>query len=304
MAETFRAPKAVQEEASLNSGWEKITQPVDIHDVLAIRQSWQGENGRVWAEKIIDNLAVRAANARALSLMASKEGDMTEVSDLNEELTELLADIVSFYFRAHGAHWNVTGTDFAEYHALFNEIYEDVYGSIDPLAENLRKLGIKAPFTLPQFIALRTLDDSSTNSSDARVLATDLLAANDAIVNGIAEAFDSAQEANQQGIANFLADRLDKHQFWKWQLTASLGEEVANPTPVEPAEDIAEEGVETDESTYPMPIAGRSASGASDLPLADRERAWDASAADKRVQDWAGGKDSMDWAKYGKAFLC
>lgn len=303
MAETFRAPKAVQEEASLNSGWEKITQPVDIHDVLAIRQSWQGENGRVWAEKIIDNLAVRAANARALSLMASKEGDMTEVSDLNEELTELLADIVSFYFRAHGAHWNVTGTDFAEYHALFNEIYEDVYGSIDPLAENLRKLGIKAPFTLPQFIALRTLDDSSTNSSDARVLATDLLAANDAIVNGIAEAFDSAQEANQQGIANFLADRLDKHQFWKWQLTASLGEEVANPTPVEPAEDIAEEGVETDESTYPMPIAGRSASGASDLPLADRERAWDASAADKRVQDWAGGKDSMDWAKYGKAFF-
>lgn len=269
MAETFRAPKAVQEEASLNAGWEKITQPVDIHDVLAIRQSWQGENGRVWAEKIIDNLAVRAANARALSLMASKEGDMTEVSDLNEELTELLADIVSFYFRAHGAHWNVTGTDFAEYHALFNEIYEDVYGSIDPLAENLRKLGIKAPFTLPQFIALRTLDDSSTNSSDARVLATDLLAANDAIVNGIAEAFDSAQEANQQGIANFLADRLDKHQFWKWQLTASLGEEVADPTPVEPAEDIAEEGVETDESTYPMPIVPRSGESESESSQED-----------------------------------
>ena len=257
MAETFRAPKIVQEEAIENRGWEKITQPLDIHDVFQIRTSWQGENGRVWAEKIIDNLAVRAANARALSLMASKEGDMTEVSDLNEELTELLADIVSFYFRAHGAHWNVTGTDFAEYHALFNEIYEDVYGSIDPLAENLRKLGIKAPFTLPQFIALRTLDDSSTNSSDARVLATDLLAANDEIVNGIAEAFDCAQEENQQGIANFLADRLDKHQFWKWQLTASLGEEVSNPTPVESAEDVIEEPTEQDESTYPMPIVAR-----------------------------------------------
>lgn len=258
MAETFRAPKAVQEEASLNPTIVGIENPLDISAVMAIRTSWQGENGRAWAEKIIDNLAVRAANARALSLMASKEGDMTEVSDLNEELTELLADIVSFYFRAHGAHWNVTGTDFAEYHALFNEIYEDVYGSIDPLAENLRKLGIKAPFTLPQFIALRSLDDSSTNSSDARVLATDLLSANDAIVNGIAEAFDSAQEANQQGIANFLADRLDKHQFWKWQLTASLGEEVADPTPVEPAEDIAEEPTEQEDSTYPMPIVGRS----------------------------------------------
>ena len=55
----------------------------------------------------------------------------------------------------------------------------------------------------------------------------------------------------------------------------------------------------------PMPMVfmdDRSASGASDLPLAARDRAWDAAAADKRVQDWAGG-ENIDWAKYGKAFF-
>jgi HK97 family phage prohead protease len=46
----------------------------------------------------------------------------------------------------------------------------------------------------------------------------------------------------------------------------------------------------------------RSATGASDLALADRDTSWDAGEADKRVQAWAGG-DNMDWAKYGKAFF-
>lgn len=41
------------------------------------------------------------------------------------------------------------------------------------------------------------------------------------------------------------------------------------------------------------------------LPLADRDRAWDASAAEKRVREWAGGStpDDVDFEKYRKAFF-
>ena len=259
--ETFRAPKAVMEEVRENEKFlEKIAQPLTLEEVVEIRTTWQGDKGREWAAQIVDNQLQRAATIH-IARAAVKENsmpDMNELPDLQEELTELLADVVSFYFRAHGAHWNVVGTDFAEYHALFNEIYEDVYGSIDPIAENLRKIGSQAPFTLPQFIALRSIDDSSLASSDAKILATDLLVANDAIIDGIAEAFDCATENNQQGIANFLADRLDKHQFWKWQLSSSIGIEVQNPTPAEPVEDVLEEGIENEEATLPMPIMGRS----------------------------------------------
>jgi starvation-inducible DNA-binding protein len=47
----------------------------------------------------------------------------------------------SFYLKAHYFHWNVEGPDFKEYHDLFGVIYEEVYGSIDDFAENIRKLG-------------------------------------------------------------------------------------------------------------------------------------------------------------------
>lgn len=39
------------------------------------------------------------------------------------------------------------------------------------------------------------------------------------------------------------------------------------------------------------------------LSLADAAHTWDAAAAVARIQEWAGGKDNMDWAKYGKAFF-
>ena len=268
--------------------------------------AWGGDAGFAWSTRIRNQIS---KSARALSLMASEEGemaDMNEVPDLNEELTELLADVVSFYFRAHGAHWNVKGADFSEYHKLFLKIYEDVYESIDPIAENLRKLGSIAPFTLGSFMALRTIDDAPAILQDPIALANDLLAANDIILDELSDAFDCASAYNQQGVANFLAGRIDQHQFWKWQLTASLGQEVTQPSP-DPvdAQGVDEDDVdeEMDGATMPMMIMPRMASGASDLEIAPRDTAWDAAAADKRVQEYAGGKDNMDWAKYGKAFF-
>jgi HK97 family phage prohead protease len=353
MAETFRVPAGVQDEAKKALGWIAdghagsgftpvgkkrasdlaAGHPVSAETILRMYSffkrhevdkqaegfnsgedgfpsagrvawsAWGGDAGFAWSTRIRNQIS---KSARALSLMASEEGemaDMNEVPDLNEELTELLADVVSFYFRAHGAHWNVKGADFSEYHKLFLKIYEDVYESIDPIAENLRKLGSIAPFTLGSFLALRTIEDAPAILQDPIALANDLLAANDIVLDELSDAFDCASAYNQQGVANFLAGRIDQHQFWKWQLTASLGMEVTQPSP-DPvdAQGVDEDDEEMDGATMPMMIMPRMASGASDLDIAPRDTAWDAAAADKRVQEWAGG-DKMDWAKYGKAFF-
>jgi HK97 family phage prohead protease len=356
MAETFRVPQGVQDEAKMALAWIAdghagngftavgkkrasdlaAGHPVSAETILRMYSffkrhevdkqaegfnsgedgfpsagrvawsAWGGDAGFTWSTRIRNQIS---KSARALSLMASEEGDMADmnqVPDLNEELTELLADVVSFYFRAHGAHWNVKGADFSEYHKLFQKIYEDVYESIDPLAENLRKLGSIAPFTLGSFMALRCLEDAPTILQDPIALANDLLTANDMILDELSDAFDCASMYNQQGIANFLAGRIDSHQYWKWQLTVSQGQEVTQPSvdPVD-AQGVDEDDLEeqVDGAYMPMMIMPRNASGASDLPVAPRDTTWDAAAADKRVQEYAGGKDNMDWAKYGKAFF-
>ena len=318
MAETFRVPAGVQDEAKKALGWIAdghagsgftpvgkkrasdlaAGHPVSAETILRMYSffkrhevdkqaegfnsgedgfpsagrvawsAWGGDAGFAWSTRIRNQIS---KSARALSLMASEEGDMAdmnEVPDLNEELTELLADVVSFYFRAHGAHWNVKGSDFSEYHKLFLKIYEDVYESIDPIAENLRKLGSLAPFTLGSFLALRSIEDAPATLQDPMALASDLLAANDIILDELSDAFDCATAYNQQGVANFLAGRIDQHQFWKWQLTASLGQEVtqASPDPVD-AQGVDEDDDQpydqvddmlSEQGLAPMPIMPRS----------------------------------------------
>lgn len=139
---------------------------------------------------------------------------------LPEALKTLLSDVVSLYFRAHGYHWNVVGQDFSQYHSLFSDIYSDIYGSVDPIAENLRKLDELAPYQLDFFIKNRTLGDSKIGQVP-KAMAEDLLKANETVLNTLKQAFDAAIKADEQGVANFLADRIDQHQKWSWQLRAS-----------------------------------------------------------------------------------
>lgn len=135
-------------------------------------------------------------------------------------LQELLADVMVFRYRAQGYHWNVVGPDFHQYHALFSDIYEDVDGSIDVIAENIRKVQGMAPYKMGYFATKTSLTDTPTPTT-AGGMTSDLLVANEEVLSKLFQCFDICNEANQQGIANFLAERIDMHQKWAWQLRSS-----------------------------------------------------------------------------------
>ncbi len=139
---------------------------------------------------------------------------------LTDALKTVLSDSVTLYFAAHGFHWNVEGQDFSQYHELFAEIYEDVYSAIDPLAEDIRKLGEYAPFTLSKFTDLRTIEAKDVKP-EPQAMAKELLRLNDGILESIASAQKEAGKEEEQGIMNFLAERDDMHKKWRWMLTAS-----------------------------------------------------------------------------------
>lgn len=140
---------------------------------------------------------------------------------LAQNLQNLVADVFVLYLRAHGYHWNVEGSDFFQYHGLFDEIASDIYGSLDPLAENIRKLGEYAPFTLQSFAASTVLTTNRV-PTNPRSMASDLLEGNETVIGRLNECFKSANDEDQQGIANFLAERIDAHQKWSWFLKSAI----------------------------------------------------------------------------------
>lgn len=163
------------------------------------------------------------------------EGQEPTREYLASELKELLGNVVAVKFLAHGAHWNVKGVLFSQYHEFFGEIYEDYDSMIDPIAENIRKLDFDAPFTLPQFVA-DTEVDATFVGGDPVQLSLAIYKANEIVKGDIVETLECADSLNEQGIYNFLADLQDRTSKWHWQLGAVIGDDLRNAYFVDPEE--------------------------------------------------------------------
>jgi starvation-inducible DNA-binding protein len=144
------------------------------------------------------------------------------MEELAQMLVKLQSMVVKMWGQSHGYHWNIEGRTFKQDHAFLLEIYEDVFDSIDAYAENLRKIGVKAPFGLVQLQqnSLLKINDSLDLTSEQ--MFAELSKTNLQVIDKLKDIFDVATEARENGIANFLADRQDKHAFWQWQLQVTL----------------------------------------------------------------------------------
>ena len=149
------------------------------------------------------------------------EHKYTTMDKLVNALKIAFASEFSFYLKAHNFHWNVEGMHFQELHALFDTIYSEVLDSIDLFAENIRKLGAYTPASFGRFSMLSQIDDESEILPPEAMVA-ELLADSDKMAKLLKLTFDIATAAGEDGLANFLAERMDAHRKHSWMLRATL----------------------------------------------------------------------------------
>ena len=141
---------------------------------------------------------------------------------LADNLKTLLATEYAFSIKAQLFHWNVEGPDFAQLHEFFGNLYQEVYdGSIDRTAEYIRAMQDYAPGSFERFAELSQIQ-GQTKIPRARLMIEELLQNNDQMLNLLNECFAAAEQENQQGIANFIAERIDAHQKHGWMLRSFL----------------------------------------------------------------------------------
>ena len=132
----------------------------------------------------------------------------------------------SFYIKTHSFHWNVEGPLFTQYHEFFEKIYSDIYGTIDTIAEFLRKYDTPAPYTLLDFTSNNTYGDVQVDSNSPISMSKQLLSMIESMISEVKVLFDEATLQKEQGLANFLADRQDQLEFHAWWLRSSLKQTV------------------------------------------------------------------------------
>lgn len=136
---------------------------------------------------------------------------------LADQLKITQADAFVLYLKAHYYHWNVEGPNFPQYHEFLQNFYQDVYGSVDAIAELIRTLNVYAPGTLSRFQALTTIEESDTIPNAVQMM-NNIMEENNTMLETLKKSYNMAEEEKQVGIANFLQDRIQAHEKHGWML--------------------------------------------------------------------------------------
>ena len=136
---------------------------------------------------------------------------------LADTLRKLLAEVFGFYFKAHSYHWNIEGSDFAQYHDFLGDLYQDVHGSVDTIAELIRTLNVYAPPSLVRLMSYSSMDESDT-IPDARTMLVNLRNDNDRLLAILYQAYDEAEKESSFGVSNHIQDRIEAHEKHAWML--------------------------------------------------------------------------------------
>lgn len=126
----------------------------------------------------------------------------------------------AFALKAQNFHWNVEGPDFYQLHKLFEEIYDEVYGSVDAFAENIRKIKGYTPASLSRFSSLTEVSDE-TEVLPPEQMIRELLADAEKLQEIMRHMFVQAEDRGEHGLSNFLADRQDAFAKHAWFLRAT-----------------------------------------------------------------------------------
>lgn len=147
------------------------------------------------------------------------------MDELVQALKVVLANEYAFSLKTQNFHWNVEGPDFYEYHLLFERIYDEVYGSVDTIAERIRTLGAYAPGSFKRYLELTEIEDQ-VEIPTPRSMVEKLVADSQIVLNSIVRCYQLAEQSGNHGLSNLMAERQDAHDKHLWMLTATLKQRV------------------------------------------------------------------------------
>ncbi len=137
------------------------------------------------------------------------------------ELSKVLADTFTIYQKTHGYHWNVKGPTFRGLHLLFEEQYNEIWASVDDIAERIRALGQAAPMGVSAMGNLTSLKDGDPSLS-AEDMLKDLVADQKTVIATLKACVKASEAAGDVSTADLCTTRLTAHEKHLWMLTATL----------------------------------------------------------------------------------
>jgi len=140
---------------------------------------------------------------------------------LIDSIKMVLANNFALYLKAHYFHWNVEGPVFPQFHDFFENLYTEIYSSIDHFAEEIRALDAYAPGSFERYVELSQIKGEERLLTSLEML-RQLQVDNQTMIASLQQAYKLAEASVELGLSNFIQDRIDQHKKHAWMIRSFL----------------------------------------------------------------------------------
>lgn len=134
-------------------------------------------------------------------------------------LQVFLADSFTLYLKTHNFHWHVEGSDFVPMHGFLEELYKDLFGAIDEIAERIRQLEAEAPGAMKDYVKLTSIKEAKGQKKSKEIVKA--LLADHLTLIGTAQKVLKTSESEGDVVTNdFIIERMAYHEKVIWMLRA------------------------------------------------------------------------------------
>ncbi|WIG59004.1 MAG: DNA protection during starvation protein [Ktedonobacterales bacterium] len=141
-----------------------------------------------------------------------------EAQAITEAVNPLIADALALYIKTKNFHWHLSGSHFRDYHLLFDEQAEQLLGSVDVLAERVRRIGGTTIRSVSHVGQLQTIGDDNDEYVAPGEMIRRLMRDNQHIAEKQRAAIEICEKNRDTVTSNNLQEILDETERRKWFL--------------------------------------------------------------------------------------
>ena len=139
----------------------------------------------------------------------------------------LIADAFALYVKTKNFHWHLSGPNFRDFHLMLDEQADQIFASIDPMAERIRKLGGSTLKSISHISKLQSLEDNNEDFVGPLEMLKELTDDNKKMAEAMRNVHDICDDNDDYATASLLEVFIDETERRLWFLfETSQGGEV------------------------------------------------------------------------------
>jgi starvation-inducible DNA-binding protein len=159
-----------------------------------------------------------AKKRRKASLGTPTDLPSNAVRDLSGALNLLAADMFALYVKTKNFHWHVSGPHFRDYHLLLDEQADQIFATIDPITERVRKIGGTTLRSVGHIGRLQRILDNDADYVTPLDMLAELREDNKQVVASLRETHGLADEHGDVATASLIEVWIDEGERRTWFL--------------------------------------------------------------------------------------